>query len=75
MSTTTGTAHTFGTFGHRAVTRTTGTLFDASVLHWISREASKYVFDSQIPDGADLADCVRFGIAIAGLEFSRYATA
>ncbi|WP_176058130.1 hypothetical protein [Paraburkholderia sp. BCC1876] len=73
--TTIGTIHLFTKFGRRAVTRTTGTLFDASVLHWISREASKYVFDSQIPDGADLGDCIRFGIAIAGLEFSRHASA
>ena len=46
-------------------------MFDAPVLRYLRRQASLYVFDSDLADGADLEDCVRFGLALAGLQFSK----
>jgi hypothetical protein len=68
MSTTIGTAHTFGALGgHRAIAHTTGPLFNPSTLQWVAAQSAHY---ATVPGD----DAMRFAIGLAGLAFSRDAS-
>lgn len=69
MSTTIGTVHTFGArSGHRAISRSIGTLFNHGTLQWIAAQSAHY---ATVP--GDKA--MRFAIGLAGLAYSSAATA
>ncbi|NYH24684.1 hypothetical protein [Paraburkholderia bryophila] len=64
MSTTTGTAHTFGTFGHRAVTRTTGTLFNPNIIEHLAYTTLRFRRDTEGEDA------MRFAGHLAVFEYN-----
>ena len=69
MSTTIGTVHTFGIHGHRAIGRTSGTLFNSNVIEHLAYSALRYRRDTEGPDAR------RFSFGLAGLDHSRHASA
>jgi hypothetical protein len=67
MSTTIGTVHAFGTFGHRAIARATGPLFPPRALQWVTAQAVHYAT-------VEGPDAMRFAIGLAGLAYSERAS-
>ena len=67
-----GTIHLHPVYQRRRTTiRTTGPLFNPHVMHHIAATSVLH----HIPDASEPADAMRWSIALAGLEFSKYAAA
>ncbi len=65
MSTTIGTLHTFSTLGgHRAISRTIGTLFNSNVIEHLAYSALRYRRDTQGEDA------MRFAGHLAVFEYN-----
>ena len=54
------------------ILRTTATLFDDAVIHWLACEAVRHHIE---PTDGDADDSLRFALCIAGFIFSCHATA